>query len=363
MLIYSPSVFGQDSDKKQSAFRDSADNAFDISDWLIDKNGVLLIPSIITEPAVGYGAMAAAIYFHSSYSEKKGPPSMSGAFGGLTANGTWAAGIFHMGYWKQDRLRYTGAVAKTYVNLEFYGSGLILGDNPINMNLDAWVILQQLKGRLGDSKFFLGGKYMLLDTYNTFELPIDIPDYTGSEFASTLSEASVILNYDSRNNVFTTSRGFFLQATGTYSDKWFGGDDLYGRLSIDAIGYFPLSNKVFVGTRFKNNYSFGDVPFYARPMVQLRGVPLMKFQNRNTIEFETEVNVNITKRWSVIAFTGMGTAYKSLDKFKNGKSVQNLGTGFRYLLMRKFGARMGMDFAISPDDFAFYFVFGSSWPR
>lgn len=288
---------------------------------------------------------------------------MSGAFGGLTANGTWAAGIFHMGYWKQDRLRYKGAVAKTYVNLEFYGSGLIFGDNPINMNLDAWFFVQQLKGRLGDSRFFLGGKYILFDTNNTFELPIDIPDYTGSEFASTLSEASILLNYDSRNNVFTPTKGFFIQSTGTYSDTWFGGDALYGRLSIDAIGYFPFSNRVFVGTRFKNNYSFGDVPFYARPIVELRGVPLMKFQNRNTIEFETEVNVNITKRWSVLAFTGMGTAYKSMDEFKNGKSVRNLGTGFRYLLMRKFGARMGMDFAVSPDDFAFYIVFGSSWPR
>ena len=69
-----------------------------------------MIPSIITESAVGYGALAAAIFFHSSYSEKKGPPSMTGAFGGGTANGTWAAGVFHMGYWKQDHLRYTGAL-------------------------------------------------------------------------------------------------------------------------------------------------------------------------------------------------------------------------------------------------------------
>lgn len=208
VLIPNPCITGQESDIKQSSFRDSNDNAIDISDWLIDKNGVLVIPTIITEPAVGYGAMAAAIYFHSSYSEKKGPPSMSGAFGGLTANGTWAAGIFHMGYWKDDRLRYTGVVDKTYANLEFYGSGLILGNNPINMNLDAWLILQQLKGRLGNSRFFLGGKYMLFDTYNTFELPIDIPEYNGSEFSSTLSEASILLNYDSRNNVFTPTKVF-----------------------------------------------------------------------------------------------------------------------------------------------------------
>ena len=33
-----------------------------------------------------------------------------------------------------------------------------------------------------------------------------------------------------------------------------------------------------------------------------------------------------------------------------------MGTGFRYLLVRKFGAKMGVDFAASQDDFAFYIV-------
>jgi hypothetical protein len=362
-LFLTPEIFTQEPARKISAFRDSTDHAIDISDWLVNKRGVLLVPSIITEPAVGYGAVAAAIFFHSSYTEKHGPPSMTGAVGGGTQNGTWAAGVFHVGYWKQDRLRYTGALVRTTANLEFYGSGLFLGDEPVNLNLDAWVLFQQLKGRLGETKFFLGGKYLLFDTDNTFEVPVDLPEFSGQEFHSTLSEASILLNYDSRNNVFTPTKGFFLQTSGTYSDTWFGGDGLYGRLIFDAIGYFPVSERVFVGTRFLNNYTLGDVPFYARPTIRLRGVPLVKYQDRNTMEFETEVDVNVTKRWSVLGFTGMGNAYSSLSDFKDGKSVRNLGAGFRYLLIRKFGARFGMDFAFSQDDFAFYFVFGTSWFR
>ena len=49
-----------------AAFRDSEDGAFDISDWLITKKGLLVVPTIITEPSVGYGAAAAAVYFHSA---------------------------------------------------------------------------------------------------------------------------------------------------------------------------------------------------------------------------------------------------------------------------------------------------------
>lgn len=146
-MFLSPDNFGQEPSKKISVFRDSTDHAIDISDWLVNKKGVLIVPSIITEPSVGYGALAAAVFFHSSYSEKSGPPSMTGAVGGGTQNGTWAAGAFHMGYWKQDRLRYTGALMRTYANVEFYGSDLFLGSDPVLLNLDAWVVFQQLKGR------------------------------------------------------------------------------------------------------------------------------------------------------------------------------------------------------------------------
>jgi hypothetical protein len=210
LVLTCKSLISQEVPKKISVFRDSTDNAYDMSDWLVNKKGFLLLPTIITEPAVGYGIAGAAVFFHSSYSEKSGPPSMSGILGGYTQNGTWMAGAFHVGYWMQDRLRYTGAVAKTYLNIGFYGSGNLsaLVETPVNLNLDAWLLFQQLKGRIGKTNLFLGGKYLLLMTKNTFEIPIDIPEFNGYEFNSTLSEASVLVNYDSRNNVFSPSKGF-----------------------------------------------------------------------------------------------------------------------------------------------------------
>jgi hypothetical protein len=142
-----------------------------------------------------------------------------------------------------------------------------------------------------------------------------------------------------------------------------GGDALYGRISLDAIGYLTVSKRLLIGTGFLNNYTIGDVPFYARPIIRLRGVPLVKYQDKNTVEFETEVDVSLKTRWSVLGFAGIGNAYSSPDEFSDGKSVSTLGTGFRYLLIRKFVARFGLDFAASQDDFAFYIVFGSSWAR
>ena len=85
------SINAQEKIKTQSIFRDSLDNAYDMSNWLINKKGVLIIPTVITEPAVGYGIAGGGLFFHSSYSEKLGPPSISGVLGVYTQNGTWAA--------------------------------------------------------------------------------------------------------------------------------------------------------------------------------------------------------------------------------------------------------------------------------
>jgi len=365
ILFVSLGAIAQDTIRPVKAFHDSLDNAMDISDFLLNKKGFLVVPSIITEPAVGYGALGAAVYFHSSYSAKKGPPSMSGVLGGGTQNGTWMAGAFHVGYWKRDRIRYMGAIARTYVNIGYYGSGFIesLEDEPVNLNLDAWLLLQQIKFRVAETNFFIGGRYLLLDTYNTFEVPVDIPEFEGTEFSSTLSEATVVLNYDSRNNVFSPNKGFFIELSGTYSDTLMGGDGLYGRLSSKLIGYFPANDKLMVGIRHESTYSFGDIPFYARPIVVLRGAPLMKYQDNNTTVMEAEVNWNVYKRWNLVGFTGMGNAFSDFESFDKGKTVSSVGTGFRYLMARKFGLQMGMDFAKSTDDFAFYIVFGTSWLR
>ncbi len=38
----------------RGAFRDSTDGRFDLSEWLLRRKKFLLVPIIVTEPAVGY---------------------------------------------------------------------------------------------------------------------------------------------------------------------------------------------------------------------------------------------------------------------------------------------------------------------
>ena len=54
-------------------------------------------------------------------------------------------------------------------------------------------------------------------------------------------------------------------------------------------------------------------------------------------------------------------AFDQWSDFGSADFVYSYGTGFRYLIARKFKLRMGIDIAKGPEDFAYYIVFGSNW--
>ena len=56
---------------------------------------------------------------------------MAAAVAGITSNGTWLAGGGYLGYWKQDKLKYSGFAGYGHINLDYYGLG---GQNKRNCN-------------------------------------------------------------------------------------------------------------------------------------------------------------------------------------------------------------------------------------
>jgi len=109
--------------------------------------------------------------------------------------------------------------------------------------------------------------------------------------------------------------------------------------------------------------SFGDVPFYVRPFVALRGAPAMRYQGEHVAQMEAELRWQFWERLSLVGFTGGGVAWNDFDRFDKTLPVVTGGTGFRYELARKYGLHVGMDVAFGPDDPILYVQFGSAWMR
>jgi len=354
----------------QSKFRDSLDNAFDVSHFLNDLHGVLPIAAPITEPALGFGASVALLYFipkkdKETGVKKRGIPDIAGIAGGYTSNNTWFGGMGYLGFWNEDKIRYRGVVGYGDINLKYYRSTPILDEDiSAEINNQSLFVLQQAKFRLGKSDFFLGGKYTFTKTKIEFPKIFDFPEVDPLNIDFVNSGVGIIGEFENYKNVFSPNQGMRIHLSYLQNLELIGSDRNWGKVTFSSVFYFPV-NRVWVpALRVETLLATGDAPFYSKPFVGLRGVPVMRYQGDLTILAETEQSFNMfSSRWDLVAFGGVGTAFKSLDNLDPGEAVWSAGGGFRYLIARLFGLKMGVDVARGPEGWAIYVVFGSAWLR
>jgi hypothetical protein len=114
-----------------------------------------------------------------------------------------------------------------------------------------------------------------------------------------------------------------------------------------------------VGLRCDGDLTWGDVPFYALPFVQLRGIPAFRYQGQRAGEGEIDLRVRVYKRWSLVGFFGLG--WTDGSSTSEDGPIPAGGGGFRYLLARELGMQAGIDVARGPEDTVFYIQVGSAW--
>ena len=353
-------------------FFDPSDGYLDTSNWLATRTGFLPVPIIITEPAVGYGGGAALAFFHGQFMGTKAengkgrrvPPSVSVVAAGGTENGTWFVGGGHLGIWREDTIRYTGGAGYADVVMDYYGFNGGLGKHPVRFESTAFGLMQELQFRLGESHFFAGISYRLVDTQNKFDLGsvLPIPGIPALKFDSRSAGVSLSLNYDDRDNMFTPSDGLDAELKlGNYGSAW-GGDDNFNKYRLYAKYYQRLSDAWVMGLRGDTEGVDGDAPFYEYPFVDMRGIKVMRYQGKRTALGELELRWSFHPRWALVGFGGVGKTWAGNGKH-DSDALYSKGLGFRYLIASKLGLQVGVDIAQGPEDTAFYIQVGSAWKR
>jgi hypothetical protein len=193
-------------------------------------------------------------------------------------------------------------------------------------------------------------------------LPVTIP-ITEPAVGYGAAVGLMFLTYDSRDNMFTPSRGTYVETVVGVFDKALGGDDQFERLQLTAMHFRPLARTLYLGLRLDGAATFGDVPFYLRPFISLRGAPIMRYQGDETAQVEAELRWQFWKRFSVVAFAGAGAAWNDFARLDDVQKIATGGFGFRYELARTYGIHAGLDLAFSPGNQAVYVQVGSAWAR
>ena len=348
-------------------FFDPKDGKFDLSYFLEDPRGFLPIPIIVTEPAVGYGGGLAGMFLRprrEAGDEGWARPDISavGAFG--TQNGTWGAFGGDSSRWLDGRLRTLVGVGAGQFNLDFFGLGGAPSslDEGVRLSLQFTGAVAQANWQLAPkSPWAVGVRYAYADV----DPKPRNPDFPGlaEQVRVKISAPTAIAELDTRDNVFTPTRGIYAESSWLASRKALGASDDFERFQQVLIGWHALTDDVTFGARANYAWSSDGTPFFLRPFIQLRGVPAVRYQGDQAASVELEARWQFFGRWSVVAFGGAGETRTTRQTFAATQNVGSGGVGFRYLLASKFGMHAGIDVAHSPGTTAFYIVVGSAWFR
>lgn len=287
-------------------------------------------------------------------------PDVSGLVGLATENGTWMAGAFHVGHWLDDRLRYSGGLMRPSITLDYYSA---LSDQPLGYTLDGWATAHNLDWRLGRSPWFVGSSLLWADFASSVQRPETLPDYgiAANELDTELLGLGLRLQHDSRNNQMSPRRGHFTKLELGQQLGSFGADFDYSSFSFDQKSYWLPQPHWVVAWRLRSELTDGDLPFFAEPFIQLRGIPALRYQGEQMALTDVETRIGMDARWSLVLFGGGGVVADSVSQFDDSDLRASGGVGFRYLVARLMGWEAGMDLARGPEEWAIYIQFGSGW--
>ena len=351
-----------------SRFRDPGDGQFDVSSFLETPRGFLPVPVVITEPAVGYGGGAVGMFLRPR--EKAGEqgwasPNISaiGAIG--TENGTRAAFAGDASRWRDGRFKTLAGTGGGHINLDFFGLGVDRAslDEPIRYSLDFRLLFLQGTCQIKPkSPWSIGLRYIYSQVEPKLRDEALFPGLA-DHIDVDISAPAAVLELDSRDNVFTPTRGWFAETVYLLSREDLGASVDFERFQQVVMGWYPIMDAVTLGVRADYQKASDDAPFFLRPYIELRGVQAMRYQGDEMASAEIEARWRFRSRWSAVVAAGAGTAHSTRPNFSATQDIASGAVGLRYELARKFGLHAGLDVGFSSETTAVYFQVGNAWFR
>ena len=142
-------------------------------------------------------------------------------------------------------------------------------------------------------------------------------------------------NYDSRDALFSPTKGWLSEVYVYQAGKFIGGDFDFQRLYADVSHYVKSGKGVwaFNGTLI---LSAGDVPFHQMPVLggtkRLRGYFEGKYSDKNLAVLQTEYRFPVYKRFGAVVFGGVGEVASTPLAWALGNVRYNIGGGLRFML-------------------------------
>ena len=244
---------------------------------------------------------------------------------------------------------------------KFWGLGNNTQDNWESYDFTQLFINPQLLRKIYKT-FFVGITYEMQRVF-TLDYKeggyFDQQDITGRG-GSTVSGLGVLMAYDTRNNAFSTTKGFYTQVLALGFGRVIGSEYNFGQYIIDTRKFFPVRKKDVIALQSYLYFNSGNVAY--RNMAYLGGSDMMRgyyagrFRDINSIAFQGEYRLHVYGRFGIVGFAGMGEVSDNLKNFNIRTFHYSWGGGLRFKINRKENYNLRLDYGVGQGTSGLYFT-------
>ncbi len=328
----------------------------------------VIVPGPSYVPSTKFGLNLIGMYLFDANggkyknSKKPVPPSILGAFGKVTTNGTSMGAVgtkLHLG---EDKWRLTGGYIEGDILSEMFQSDL---DRFLDTSNKIRAVIININRRVWKDLFIGGGVVWNEVIFQADTNPQSYATNTGLKFN---------LFYDTRDNTFSPTSGFYLNTRTNLYRENFGGDDNITTLEATFSQYISMNNNPnhLFSWLFDSSFNLGDTnPNYNYNYGSRgpRGYTGKVYEGANMIRFEGEYKHYFTSiadgKFGVAGFAGIGFVFGGESRVGNiiesdlfsSDPLPHIGTGIRYKILPKQNLNSRVDIAYGREkEFTMYFA-------
>ena len=333
--------------------------------------GALVVaPLPISSPAIGSGIVPVLGYiFPLSMKDKDSPPSVVGAAGLITNNGSSGFALGGDLYLKHATYRLKAGFVHGDVDYNIYGTGRASDIKlPLQQTGEAFFaeFLRVIGWRfyLGP-RFFTGHSIVTLNPTSVTAVPIP----PGVGLHTTLRALGVALTRDTTTNRFYPTNGSFFNFSSDLFSQDLGSKYSFQAYSATFDDYTSLSKNQVVAYNAFFCATGGQPPFYGNCIYgtnnELRGYVAGRYFTRYSLATQAEYRLVLPKRFGIVVFGGVGGVIPGgnqlLQRAQSSHFLPAGGGGLRFQLSKAYHVNLRADLAQGVNDHTFSLGVGEAF--
>lgn len=174
---------------------------------------------------------------------------------------------------------------------------------------------------------------------------------TVGNMGGVVSGAGLVCNFDSRDQIFYPTKGFFVEAEWFVNRKELGSDFNFSRLAVDATVYFSKKTNRTVALNAWLVLMEGEVPFQQLAFIggpkKMRGYFEGMLRDKQLWTLQAEYRTLLKGRFGAVVFGGAGAVSATVAGSFRQNVHATVGAGLRYMLGKKDHINLRLDVAVN----------------